>query len=129
MARKTPRCTCPADGKLVFLGHLKTCPEVVDQYPGSLTFQQIIDRGLPIRVVAYWIDRYLHPIAIGGGTQRRWPQTELRVADMMRRLCDAGFTPAAAAVIARNHIDGNPLIRLAAGLTLAIDVDLPTERL
>ncbi len=28
MAYKTARCTCPADGALVFLGHLRTCPEV-----------------------------------------------------------------------------------------------------
>ena len=29
MAEATPRCTCPPNGALVFLGHLKTCPEVL----------------------------------------------------------------------------------------------------
>lgn len=28
MAEKTARCTCPDDSKLLFLGHLKDCPEV-----------------------------------------------------------------------------------------------------
>lgn len=32
MAYKTRLCTCPADSKLVFLGHLRDCPEAfIDQ--------------------------------------------------------------------------------------------------
>ncbi|UBU10010.1 MerR family transcriptional regulator [Nonomuraea gerenzanensis] len=133
MARKTARCTCPADGKLVFLGHLKTCPEVADEVhqPAiQLTFQQVIDRGLSLRAVAYWIDRgYLHPITRGRGTAREWPQVELQVADLMRRLCDAGFTPAAASVIARTYAAVPVPMRIGPGLTLTIKDEPPAEGL
>lgn len=30
MAYKTTRCSCPADSKLVFLDHLRDCPEVAN---------------------------------------------------------------------------------------------------
>ncbi|MFB4275786.1 hypothetical protein ACBJ59_10875 [Nonomuraea sp. MTCD27] len=127
MARKTPRCTCPADSKLVFLGHLKTCPEVADEFGQrveQLTFQQVIDRGLPLRAVAYWVDRgYLNPIMRGHGTPREWPQTELQAADLMRRLCDAGFNPAAASVIARSYAAVQAPIRIGPGITLTIEAD------
>lgn len=93
--------------------------------PDLTTLQQVLDRGLDTRTLAYWIDQqFIHPIPRGRGNPRHWPARELQVADLMRRLTEAGLTAGAAAIAARNHLDGRPLVRLARGLVLAIDTDL-----
>ncbi|HUR74426.1 MAG TPA: MerR family transcriptional regulator [Sporichthya sp.] len=91
----------------------------------DLTLQQVLDRGLDQRSLTYWIDQKLiHPIGRGRGNPRHWPQTELQVADLMRRLVDAGLTAGVAAIAARAHLDGRPLVRLAPGVVLAIDTSI-----
>ncbi|MET8864649.1 MerR family transcriptional regulator [Nonomuraea sp. NPDC004580] len=93
-----------------------------------LTLQQVLDRGLDVRTLEYWIARrLLRPVAYGHGVPRQWPPDELHVADLMRRLTAAGFTAEAAARVARNHLEGRPLVPLGDGLALAIDTDLPAE--
>lgn len=94
----------------------------------DLTLQTVLDRGLTERQLVYWVDNgLLHPVARGRGTPRHWPQLELQVADLMRRLVDAGLTPGVAAIAARAHHNGRPLVRLAPGVVLAIDTDLLAE--
>lgn len=95
-----------------------------------LTWQDVRDRGLTYRQLDHWVrSGYLHPIQHGGsGHARTWPQTELQVADLMRRLVDAGLTAGAAAIAARDHVDGRPVVRLAPGIVLAIDTDLLADQ-
>jgi DNA-binding transcriptional MerR regulator len=94
-----------------------------------LTPQAVLDRGLTYRRLDHWTRRgWLRPTHDGGtGHNREWPQRELRIADLMRRLIKAGLTPEAAAQAARTHEDGRPLISIGPGLVLAIDTNLLTE--
>jgi DNA-binding transcriptional MerR regulator len=91
-----------------------------------LTLQDVHDRGLTYRRLDHWTRAgYLHPHQQGGtGNVRAWPQTELQIADLMRRLVEAGLTAGVAAIAARAHHNGRPLVKLAAGVVLAIDTDL-----
>ena len=94
----------------------------------DLTLQQVVDRGLTPRTLAYWVDSgFLHPVTHGRGNPRHWPPRELEVADLMRRLVDAGLTAGVAALTARAAIEERPLIKLAPGIVLAIDTDLLKE--
>ncbi|GAA3172745.1 MerR family transcriptional regulator [Nonomuraea roseoviolacea] len=94
----------------------------------TLTLQEVLDRGLTPRTLNYWIDRgLLRPSTWGHGIRRDWPQTELQVADLMRRLVAAGLTADVAALVARAHLGGRPLIKLAPGIVIAIDTDLLQE--
>lgn len=94
--------------------------------PCTLTLQQVTARNLTYRRLDWWVRvGYLHPHHQGGtGNTRTWPARELQVADLMRRLVEAGLTAGVAAIAARAHLDGRPLVRLAPGLVLAIDTDL-----
>ncbi|RCG27202.1 hypothetical protein DQ384_26140 [Sphaerisporangium album] len=75
------------------------------------------------RQIDHWIRRgWLRPIDNGGtGHPREWPVIESRVRDLMGRLVDAGFTPAAAADAARMHVTLGGSVLLADGLVLLID--------
>lgn len=91
----------------------------------DLTLQQVLDRGLDQRTLERWIELgHLHPAKLGRGTPRHWTHTELQVADLMWRLVDAGLTAGVAAIAARAHLDGRPLVRLAPGVVLAIDTSI-----
>jgi len=91
-----------------------------------LTLQAVLDRGLTYRRLDHWTRQgWLQPTRFS--RNREWPQRELRIADLMRRLTDAGLTPEAAAQAARAHEDGRALVRLAPGVVLAIDTDLLTD--
>jgi DNA-binding transcriptional MerR regulator len=91
-----------------------------------LTLQDVHNRGLTYRRLDHWARQgWLKPNHDGGtGNWRAWPQTELQIADLMRRLVEAGLTAGVAAIAARAHHNGRPLVRLAAGVVLAIDTDL-----
>ncbi|MGI5288055.1 MerR family transcriptional regulator [Nonomuraea polychroma] len=91
-----------------------------------ITLDEVLKRGLTYRQLDHWSRRgWLKPAHTGGtGNVRVWSQDELRIADLMRRLTRAGLTPEAAAVAARAHQEGRPLVRLGPGLVLAIDTDL-----
>jgi DNA-binding transcriptional MerR regulator len=91
-----------------------------------LTLQDVHARGLTYRRLDHWTRAgYLHPHHQGGtGNTRTWPAGELAIADLMRRLIDAGLTTGVAAIAARAHHNGRPLVKLAAGVVLAIDTDL-----
>lgn len=89
----------------------------------ELTLQDVLDRGLTLRQVEHWVnEKLLHPVTRGRGRPREWPQRELRVADLTRILVDAGLNLYVAAMAARAHLAGHP-VRLAPGITLAIEVD------
>jgi DNA-binding transcriptional MerR regulator len=93
-----------------------------------LTLDEVLARGLPARTIEHWIFLgLLRPVHRGRGTPRVWPQDELQIADLMGRLVDAGLTPQSAARAARSHVEGRPIVRLAPGVTLAIDTDLLAE--
>jgi DNA-binding transcriptional MerR regulator len=93
----------------------------------NLTLQDVLDRGLTQRQITHWVDeKLLHPTTHGRGRPREWPQRELQVADLTRTLLDAGLTLYVAAMAARTHLAGHA-VRLAPGIVLAIDVDLPEE--
>jgi DNA-binding transcriptional MerR regulator len=94
--------------------------------PNHLTLSDVLARGLTYRRLDHWTRAgYLHPHQQGGtGNVRAWPQTELAIADLMRRLVEAGLTAGVAAIAARHHLNGRPLVKLAAGVVLAIDTDL-----
>ncbi|WP_049568695.1 MerR family transcriptional regulator [Nonomuraea sp. SBT364] len=95
----------------------------------ALTLQQVLDRGLTYRRLDHWARQgWLCPAHAGGtGHNRAWPTTELEVADLMRRLIDAGLTAGVAALAAGAHHAGRPIIKLAPGVVLAIDADLLKE--
>ncbi|MGW4791191.1 MerR family transcriptional regulator [Nonomuraea sp. NPDC004297] len=97
--------------------------------PKPLTLQAVLEHGLTYRRLDHWTRAgYLHPAHAGGtGHTREWPQTELQVADLMRRLVDAGLTVDVAALAARAHLGGRPIVKLAPGVVLAIDLDLLAE--
>lgn len=88
--------------------------------------------GITERQLGHWIRQgYLHPVHVGGsGHPREWPWQEIRVALLMKRLTDAGFGPAKAAVIARRvettrsipGFDGIPVtVDLGGGVRITID--------
>lgn len=91
-----------------------------------LTLQDVLDRGLPYARLDRWARTgHLHPHHQGGtGHQREWPQRELQVADLMRRLTEAGLDVHIAQLAARAHLDGRKHILIGYGITLTID---PTE--
>lgn len=75
MAEKTPRCTCPEDGALVFLGHRKDCPEVApgwDRNVRAIVFNAVAPaldesgRWLPLTVRKAIADRVLSDLAAHG---------------------------------------------------------------
>jgi DNA-binding transcriptional MerR regulator len=94
-----------------------------------LTLDQVLKRGLTYRQIDHWSRRgWLRPSAPGGtGNARVWPQAELQIADLMRRLTRAGLAVEAAAQAARAHQEGRLLVKLGPGLVLAIDTDLLSE--
>ncbi|YCK35151.1 MerR family transcriptional regulator [Actinomadura sp. ATCC 39365] len=92
-----------------------------------ITLDEVLKRGLAYRTLAQWSRRGLvHTTPSPSGTYV-WPETELRVADLMRRLVRAGLTVEAAARTARAHQEGPPLVQLGPGIVLAIDTDLLSE--
>jgi DNA-binding transcriptional MerR regulator len=95
----------------------------------TLTLQAVLDRGLTYRRLDHWTTAgYLRPVHRGGtGHNRQWPQNELQVADLMRRLVDAGLTVEVAALAARAHLDGRPLVKLAPGILLTNHTDQLAE--
>lgn len=67
-------------------------------------------REISYRRIDYWCRRgYLHPEddGLGSGNYRRWPEMEIEVARKMAVLIDGGFTPAAAARIARSTLEAS----------------------
>jgi DNA-binding transcriptional MerR regulator len=94
-----------------------------------ITLDEILKKGLTYRQLDHWTRRgWLRPQHDGGtGNARVWPETELRIADLMRRLTRAGIAPEQAAQAARAHQEGRALVRLAPGIVLAIDTDLLSE--
>jgi DNA-binding transcriptional MerR regulator len=97
--------------------------------PDLLTIQDVLKRGATYRQIDHWARQgWIRPIHRGGtGHNREWPQTELQIADLMRRLLCAGLTVDVAALVARTAIERQPLVKLAPGITLAIDTDLLTK--
>lgn len=75
--------------------------------------------GATERQIWHWrISGYLMPRGEGGtGYAFDWPADEVRVATAMKRLVDAGVTPAAAARAARNGGE------LAPGVRVSIDAE------
>jgi DNA-binding transcriptional MerR regulator len=65
---------------------------------------RLLAAGITARQVDHWVRKdYLRPYHEGGtGNPREWPTRELAIAMLMKRLIDAGFTPAAAHEVARN---------------------------
>lgn len=60
--------------------------------------------GITYRQMDHWVkERYLLPVQVTG-SQRDWPELEIRVGRMMSRLVAIGITPAKAAVYARAAI-------------------------
>lgn len=95
-----------------------------------ITLDEVCKRGLSYRRLERWAAKgWLRPLRTGGtGNGRVWPESELRIADLMRRLTQAGFTAKAAAAAARVCIEGDRLlIRIGPGAVLAIDTDLLAE--
>ncbi|MFI6296736.1 MerR family transcriptional regulator [Nonomuraea sp. NPDC050790] len=96
----------------------------------ALTLDQVLKRGLTYRKLDWWTRRgWLRPVHAGGsGTSRVWPQPELQIADLMRRLTRAGLAPEAAAEAARACVEGQRLlVTIGPGLVLAIDTSLLSE--
>lgn len=75
--------------------------------------------GASFRQIDHWRTQgYLRPVGLGGtGHAFYWAAAEVRVAVLMKRLVDAGLTPAAACRAARN---GGVL---APGIRVAVDDD------
>jgi DNA-binding transcriptional MerR regulator len=92
--------------------------------------------GITERQLGHWVKRgYLTPRDRHRpmrGQPREFSDTELKVAALMARLVDRGFTPHAAAQIARaTHGDGglpvpNSRVTLGLGLSLLIEHDIDT---
>lgn len=80
--------------------------------------------GLSSRVIDWWTRQgYLrdYPRTVTGpGAAREWPATELIIARTMKRLIDAGFTPAKAAQVARDSLTSDGVVSLGPGLLLTI---------
>lgn len=64
---------------------------------------RLLAAGLTYRQIDVWVHKnWVRPTAKGGtGHPRQWPLREVRIALLMKRLTDAGITPATAATIAR----------------------------
>jgi DNA-binding transcriptional MerR regulator len=93
----------------------------------TLTLEDVLNRGLTQRQLDRWVDeKLLHPVVRGRGRAREWPQRELQIADLMRRLTDGGLNLYVAAVAARGHLASHP-VRLGPGITLLVDADLHAE--
>ena len=74
------------------------------------------------RQLDYWARQgYLQPLGEGHGpgSQRSWPDSELQIAVLMRRLIDAGLTVARAAEVARALVEAR-----AAG-TISVGAETP----
>lgn len=65
------------------------------------------EAGLSYRQVDYWARRgYLRPLGGGGsGNYRTWPESEVQIGLRMAILIQGGYTPAAAARLARHGIE------------------------
>lgn len=76
-----------------------------DAEPLTASAPDFVRLGLTYRQVDYWTTRgWLRPVGganPGSGNERRWPRTELRVAELMRRMAGVGIEPWAAAGPAR----------------------------
>jgi DNA-binding transcriptional MerR regulator len=91
--------------------------------------------ALSYRQLDYWSrSGYLRPVQAkpGSGTDRAWPEAEIRVANMMARLLTAGLELAVAARVARvaSEADesGAGIVRLRGGVLLALDPQAEPER-
>ena len=67
--------------------------------------------GITYRQLDHWCkEGYLRP-ETGAGSQRVWPETEIRIGRMMSRLVAIGFTPGQASGYARSSIvDGATML-------------------
>ncbi len=68
---------------------------------------------------------WLHPVGDlhpGSGGRRRWPVSEIAVAARMQQLIEAGFTPPAAARLART--DGRRVVDLPGDLLLVLPASM-----
>jgi DNA-binding transcriptional MerR regulator len=95
-----------------------------------MTLNEVRKRGLSYRRLDHWATKgWIRPTHAGGsGNARVWPETELRIADLMRRLTAAGVATEVAARVARTCVeDDRLLVRIGPGLVLAIDTDLLSE--
>jgi hypothetical protein len=89
------------------------------------TFADLRATGLSARVIDWWTRKgYLHAYprddTAGPGIPREWPGTEITIARTMKRLVDAGITPAKAAQIARDTLTSDEPVPLGPGLLLTI---------
>jgi DNA-binding transcriptional MerR regulator len=94
-----------------------------------MTLHEVRKRGLSYRRLDHWATKgWIRPVHAGGtGHARVWPEPELRIADLMRRLTAAGLSADVAARAARAHEEGQLLVKIGPGIVLAIDTDLLTE--
>lgn len=83
--------------------------------------------GLTFRQLDYWArKRHVHPQAIGGtGNGREWPETEIRVAELIGRMMSAGIELDKASIVARRMVevtypDRNVRIKIGSGVWLTI---------
>lgn len=61
--------------------------------------------GISYRQLDHWAkEGYLRPVHEEGGSQRSWPETEIRIGRMMSRLVAIGITPSRAAEYSRDAI-------------------------
>lgn len=94
---------------------------------GPITLHEVRKRGLSYRRLDFWATKgWIRPQHAGGsGHNRVWPEHELRIADLMRRLTAAGLAADVAARAARTCVEGDRLlVAIGPGLVLAIDTDL-----
>lgn len=92
-----------------------------------ITLDEVLKRGVTYRQMDHWARRgWLRPAHTGGtGNARVWPQAELHIANLMRRLCAAGLKPDKAARAARDCVEGDRLlVTIGPGLVLAVDTEL-----
>ncbi|MEV0993443.1 MerR family transcriptional regulator [Nonomuraea sp. NPDC050202] len=95
-----------------------------------MTLNEVRKRGLSYRRLDFWATRgWIRPTHAGGsGNTRVWPEAELRIADLMRRLTAAGLAADVAARAARACVEGDRLlVTIGPGVVLAIDTDLLAE--
>jgi hypothetical protein len=91
--------------------------------PEFATAPDFIRVGLTYRQVSWWTTRgWLKPNPrpkTGSGHINIYPDTELRIAELMVQLIDAGIEPEAAAHIARYRAEGAAALRRLADLVEA----------
>lgn len=81
----------------------------------SVTAPDFINVGVTYRRLDVWTSKgWLIPEAgsnPGSGNKRRYPRSELRVAELIVRLTDAGVAVEVAAWMARNRVEGAAALR------------------